>query len=204
MSTRKEHWENVFTTKDEQQVSWFQESPEPSLSLLERFCRNKNAPLIDIGAGASRLPDALVGRGHTDITLLDISSSALAISKARLAGSEEKLNYIVSDITRFKPENTWQLWHDRAVFHFLTDEDDQQAYLKVLNAATTPGAIIIFGTFGPDGPEKCSGLPVQRYSPESLSQRLGAGFELLQGLEHTHFTPGGGAQKFSFAVFRRL
>ncbi|VAW18189.1 blr0228; hypothetical protein [hydrothermal vent metagenome] len=200
---RKEHWEQVFIEKDADAVSWFQESPEPSLGLIGQFDNKPAAPLIDIGAGASLLVDKLFERGFGDITLLDISEAALAKTRARLGRLSHEINYIVTDITKWSPAHKYHLWHDRAVFHFLVTRDDQDAYIKALEKASSEGSIVIMGTFALDGPEKCSGLPVQKYSGQTLQERLGPGFELLKTLDHTHLTPAQRQQKFTFSVFKR-
>jgi len=163
-NTRKDHWERVFVEKETNAVSWFQDDPEPSLGLIRRFDKDLSAPLIDIGAGASLLADKLVDHGFSDITLLDISDAGLGKTRARLGKSSQKINYIVTDITKWAPRGQYHLWHDRAAFHFLVTRDDQDAYIKALTRATAVGAIVIMGTFALDGPDKCSGLPVQKYS----------------------------------------
>ena len=178
MGARKDHWEQIFIEKDENAVSWFQENPEPDLGLIRQFDKQLAAPLIDIGAGASLLADKLLDRGFSNITLLDISGAALAKTRARLGRLSHEINYIVTDITKWSPPEKYQLWHDRAVFHFLVTPDEQNAYIEALGKATSPGSIIIMGTFALDGPDKCSGLPVQKYSAQTLDKRLGASFEL--------------------------
>jgi len=203
LGTRKDHWEQVFIEKNENAVSWFQENPEPSLGLILQFGENPSAPLIDIGAGASKLADNLIDNGFSDISVLDISANALSKSRERLGKFSSQINYIVTDITNWTPKGKYQLWHDRAVFHFLVSQSDQNAYINALVQATTPGSIVVMGTFALNGPEKCSGLAVQQYSAQSLNERLGPGFELLKSLNHTHLTPAQREQQFTFAVFAR-
>lgn len=203
MAGAKEHWESVYRDRGEERVSWFQENPEPSLSFIKKYPDAASRGIIDIGAGASRLADALAGAGYTDITLLDISSRALEKTAKRIGGKAGGIDFIASDITAWHPKRKWGIWHDRAVFHFLTSGDDQRAYVKALREGTAPGSVIVMGTFSLEGPERCSGLPVQRYSAESLNARLGSEFELVESLPHCHVTPGGAEQNFMFAVFQR-
>lgn len=203
MSTKIDHWENVYQQKDEGALSWFQERPTPSLGLILEFNWDCNAGIIDIGAGSSRLVDALAHGGFNDITLLDISNTALAMTMTRLGKSSNNIRCILEDITNWKPQQKWKVWHDRAVFHFLTNESDRIAYINALIRATKPGSIVVLGTFALDGPDKCSGLPVRRYSAKDLVKQLGGGFNLLKTISYTHWTPDHSEQKFTFAVFRR-
>ena len=198
---RRAHWDAAYAAKAEDQVSWFQAVPARSLAMIE-----KAAPVgsvIDVGGGASRLTDALLEMGRDDITVLDISQVALDRAKARLGGKAARVGWICADVTQWKPARTWDLWHDRAVFHFLTEVDTQDAYIKALTAATHPASAIILSTFAPTGPERCSGLPVQRYSPAGLATRLGQAFVLEDQALETHVTPWGAIQDFSYAAFRR-
>ncbi len=201
--TKKDHWQQVFVEKDENAVSWFQPDPEPDFGLIRQFDKELTEPLIDIGAGASLLADKLVNYGFSKITLLDISQAGLAKTRARLGRVSHKINYIVTDIVKWSPPGKYHLWHDRAVFHFLVTQDDQNAYIEVLGKATNTGSIVIMGAFALDGPEKCSGLPVQKYSAETLAERFGSSFELLKTLDDTHLTPARREQKFTFSVFAR-
>ncbi len=203
MSIKKDHWENIYLEKDDNSVSWYQQRPTPSLELILEFNRDRAAAIIDVGAGSSRLADALALGRFSDITLLDISNAALANIRKRLCDYSDNIDYIISDITDWNPPRRWQIWHDRAVFHFLINQSEQDAYVNVLVEATSPGSIVVLGTFAPDGPEKCSGLPVQRYSAGDLKKRLGEGFDLLKTISHTHFTPAQAEQRFTFAVFQR-
>jgi len=198
---RQAHWNAAYAAKAETQVSWFQEIPARSLAMIA-----KAAPfgsVIDVGGGASRLVDALLDAGRDDLTVLDISQVALDRAKARLGGKAAKVSWICADITQWRPTRTWDVWHDRAVFHFLTDAASQGAYVKALTAATHPGSAVILSTFALTGPERCSGLPVQRYSPAGLKARLGGGFVLEDEAQETHVTPWGTTQDFSYALLRR-
>ncbi len=203
MSDNSQHWDKVFNNKDEEGLTWFQASAEPSLGLISEFATGATGGVIDVGAGVSRLADGLLETGFSDIALLDISSEALDKTSQRLGQHPAAPDFIVADLTRWQPNRKWQVWHDRAVFHFLTTQATQNAYLGALNAATNPGSIVVIGTFAPDGPQKCSGLPVQRYSPETLALRLGPDFALLKGQMHDHTTPASNIQKFAFSVLQR-
>jgi len=203
MTSRRQHWEDVYEAKRETDVSWFQPKPELSLALIREHAPEKNASVIDIGGGASSLAAALLGLGYRDLAVLDISAAALERAKANLGADAAKIEWIVADIAAWQPQRRWRVWHDRAVFHFLTDTASQDAYIRALNAATETGAIAIVSGFAPDGPEKCSGLPVVRYDAQSLSKRIGAGFELFAEQREEHHTPGGAVQKFYYAVLRK-
>jgi SAM-dependent methyltransferase len=200
---RHAHWQNVYLTKGEQQVSWTQQEPEPSLSLIEKFAGGRGAAIIDIGGGASRLVDALSHRGYRAITVLDVSEAALKAAKDRLGPDAAHVQWIAADITQWRAPAPFDIWHDRAAFHFLVEACDREAYLERLrNGVRTEGHAII-ATFALDGPEKCSGLPVQRYDPPGLSEVIGSAFELIEHHGHRHTTPWGAAQSFQFSVLRR-
>jgi SAM-dependent methyltransferase len=202
-ANRRDHWNNVFRTKRENEVSWFEESPDVSLGLIKDCGLEIGAAIIDIGGGASRLVDALVAHGYQDITVLDISEAALSVARNRLGDLAERVNWIVADITAWKPAGTYNLWHDRAAFHFLTEPEERAAYIERLMIALRPGGHIIIGTFALDGPERCSGLPVVRYNAESLGKTLGDAFEHVETRRHAHRTPMGGLQNFQFSRFLR-
>ncbi len=199
---RETHWNDVHRTKGDNDVSWFEEVPILSVELIGEHAGPDSA-IIDIGGGASRLPDALLGAGYTDVTVLDISAEALAKARERVQQAGREAEWIVSDVTRWRPERTYDLWHDRAAFHFLTDPAEQAAYRDVLAAALRGGGTAIIATFAPDGPEKCSGLPVVRHDGASIAAVLGSGFSLERELRHEHHTPWGSLQKFQFSVFRK-
>jgi SAM-dependent methyltransferase len=200
---RKSHWENVYATRRENEVSWFQENPAPSLELIDLARPTFQSAIVDIGGGASRLVDCLLDRGFTAVTVLDISAAALAAARARLGERASRVQWIVADVTRWRPAGTFDLWHDRAAFHFLTDPADRAAYVACMRKAIKPGGHVIIGTFATDGPEKCSGLPVQRYDEAGLAGELGEGFELMGSRRHEHSTPWNSTQRFLFSVFRR-
>lgn len=197
------HWDVIYQAKDDSNLTWFQERAEPSIGLIQRHAQSESASIVDIGAGSSRLVDGLLREGYSNITLVDISRSALDRTATRLGERGKQVVFIQADLTEWKPDSIADVWHDRAVFHFLTNPDDQDSYLAALDAGTTSGSIVIIGTFAPDAPENCSGLAVRRYSAEELGARLGDDFELLEKLRHVHLTPAGKEQPFTFAVFRR-
>lgn len=203
VSERQSHWQNVYLSKGEQQVSWTQFDPQPSLGLIEKYARDRGAEIVDIGGGASRLIDALVERGYRAVTVLDLSDAALQSAKARLGERGASVKWVAADVTSWQPPQPFDVWHDRAAFHFLVDAIDRTAYLDCLRTGVKPGGNAIIATFALDGPEKCSGLPVQRYSPEGLSETIGRAFELVEQQPHRHVTPWGAEQSFQFSVLRR-
>ncbi len=205
MSTaeRQAHWQNVYHTKTEDEVSWFQSSPTISLDLIRATGVSRDASIVDIGAGASRLIDALVEAGFTDLTALDLSEKALAVTKARFADRAATVDWVVADVTAWRPSGIYDVWHDRAAFHFLTDPGDQLAYANCVQQAVRPGGHVIIGTFALDGPERCSGLPVIRHDASSVGRILGNSFELAESRGQDHQTPGGTIQRFQFSRFRR-
>jgi len=198
---RQAHWQNVYRTKAETEVSWFQDSPAISLELIEASGESQDSAIIDVGGGASRLVDALVDRGYRDVTVLDLSEAALTMAKARMGEKAQSVHWIAADATAWEPSAKYDLWHDRAAFHFLTEEVDHVAYVVRLKQALRPGGSAIIASFSLQGPDKCSGLPVQRYDAASLGQALGATFKLMETREHEHRTPWGSIQKFQFSRF---
>lgn len=200
---RRAHWETVYATKAENEVSWFQDNPSPSLEAIALTGATPASAIIDIGGGASRLVDHLLALGFVDITVLDLSAAALDTAKARLGTPAAKARWLLADVTTWEPTASYDVWHDRAAFHFLTGENDRAAYAVRLDRALKPGGHAIIATFAPDGPERCSGLPVMRYDAESLGRALGREFRLLQTRRHEHATPWGSRQMFQFSVFRR-
>jgi 2-polyprenyl-3-methyl-5-hydroxy-6-metoxy-1,4-benzoquinol methylase len=200
----KVHWEGVYNSKGEHEVSWFQESPQPSIELIGLAGAKPNAAIIDIGGGASRLVDALLTQGFENLTVLDLSEAALDKARSRLGSDARSVRWIAADVTSWKPEAEYDVWHDRAAFHFLTEPDQQRAYIDRLKQALRPGGHAIIGTFALDGPEKCSGLPVARQSPETMVALLGPDFDLVDARRHEHATPWQSVQKFQFSTFRRV
>jgi trans-aconitate methyltransferase len=206
MSTknRHDHWQKVYTSKGENELSWFQENPAPSLEFIDRAGANPASAIIDIGGGASRLVDALIERGFRAITVLDLSEAALAAAKARLGDRADRVQWLASDVTTWQPPQSFDIWHDRAAFHFLAEARDRAAYLSRLRQALKPGGHAIIATFAPDGPERCSGLPVMRYDAASLAQMLGDSFALVESRSHQHITPWHSVQRFQFSMLRRV
>lgn len=204
MSDRTTHWQNVYATKGETEVSWFQASPAISLEMIRAASPDPAAAIVDIGGGASRLVDALLQGGYRNLTVLDLSANALDTAKKRIGAAASMVDWIVADATTWRPAKSWDVWHDRAAFHFLTDPRDRAAYVERLRSAVAPGGHVIIATFAPDGPEKCSGLPVQRHDSASLSAELGPEFELVETRSETHHTPWHSTQAFQFSRFRRL
>ncbi len=201
---RKEHWDVVYGEKSEAQLSWYQDDPRLSLELIEMSGATANSSVIDIGGGTSRLASSILAMGLHDITVLDLSQVALDIARNRLGQACETVKWISADITSWVPDRHYDLWHDRAVFHFLVDPAEQAAYLKSLRRGVSVGGHVIIATFAPDGPEKCSGLQVARYSPSDLSRLMQESFELIAHRHHLHQTPLGKRQSFQFSLFRRF
>lgn len=200
---RQAHWQNVYATKAEKEVSWFQENPTPSLDMIAATGISTDASIIDVGGGASRLVDSLLDKGFSRLAILDLSAKALEATKQRLGRRGDEVNWIVADVATWTPSNVYDLWHDRAAFHFLTDQADRDAYVAVLKKALRSGGHVIIATFALDGPEKCSGLPIVRYDPVNLAAAIGLEFELIDSRLHGHLTPGGGTQRFQFSRFLR-
>lgn len=200
---QKKHWEKVYAEKTPEEVSWYQSSPNLSLKMIATTQLSLTDPIIDIGCGASTLLDHLVTLGYSDITVLDISKTALSCAQKRLGEAGKNIRWEEANICAFKPQHSYILWHDRAVFHFLTDPGERAQYLQVLNSSLAPGGYVILATFALDGPEKCSGLPVQRYSSELLKQTLGGSYQPLLQDQEIHRTPAGREQKFIYTLFKK-
>jgi len=202
MLDRQSHWQNVYQTKGERDVSWFQETPTISLDLIRATGVGADAPIIDIGGGASRLADALLADGFRSVTVLDVSETALATARNRLGPTAEHILWIVADVTAWRPDKGYDVWHDRAAFHFLIEPSDRAAYAGRVREAVRPGGHVIIGTFAPDGPERCSGLPVVRHDGTSIGEVLGPFFKLIECRRHDHRTSGGSLQRFHFSRFQ--
>lgn len=202
--SRQAHWQKVYGEKAPADVSWFQADPALSLSFIRKYAAVDRA-VIDIGAGASVLADKLVEAGYDKVSLLDISSEALDVTRTRLGVRADRIaSYIASDIQAFSPVNNYQVWHDRAVLHFLTSEEDQKAYKRALDAGLVGGGYFIVGTFAIGGPEKCSGLAIRQYDETRMADFLGEGYGLVEKREELHQTPWGSEQKFAWFVYRKL
>jgi 2-polyprenyl-3-methyl-5-hydroxy-6-metoxy-1,4-benzoquinol methylase len=195
----KTHWEKVYTTKQPEAVSWYRAHLETSLALIERAAHSRSASIIDIGAGESTLADDLLARGYENITVLDVSQTALDVTKKRLGALAEQIKWVVADITQAQLEPfAYDVWHDRAVFHFLTSIEQRAAYVRKVMKVVKPGGHVIVSTFGPEGPTKCSGLEVMRYDAKSLHNEFGVRFRLVESSEELHNTPFGTTQQFLY------
>jgi len=195
----KTHWDKVYTTKEPEAVSWFRAHLETSLALIERATHSRSASIIDIGAGESTLVDDLLARGYENITILDVSQTALDVTRKRLGLLAEQVKWVVADITQVQLESfAYDVWHDRAVFHFLTSIEQRAAYVRNVAKAVKPGGHVIVSTFGPEGPTKCSGLEVMRYNAESLHGEFGPRFRLVESSKELHRTPFGTTQQFLY------
>ena len=203
---RHQHWDNVYSARTENELTWFEETPSASLELVLKDL-TAGEPFIDIGAGASRLVDALLSHGFGPLSVLDLSEAALSISQGRLGLRSQHVDWIVADITEWEPHRGYSVWHDRAVFHFLTEAEDRAAYVRALSKALNPGGKAIIATFAEDGPEQCSGLQVERYSPETLAKEINrlqpAQFNPVDTLSHVHLTPKGNEQRFQYSIFEK-
>lgn len=201
----KEHWNHVYETKASTDVSWFQEHPRQSLELIEQSGVGKDASIIDVGGGASTLVDDLIDKGYSALTILDLSEAALAVARKRLGERAQAVSWIVGDATKADlPVHAFDVWHDRAVFHFLTIEAEREAYVRTVLRTVKPGGTVIVATFAEDGPERCSGLPVMRYSPDALHAEFGVPFTLLRQEREEHHTPSGGIQRFIYCLCRKM
>jgi 2-polyprenyl-3-methyl-5-hydroxy-6-metoxy-1,4-benzoquinol methylase len=201
---QKKHWDTVYQTKDVHTVSWFQPQAQQSLDLITRVAPDRGSPIIDVGAGASVLVDDLLGAGYTDITVLDVSETALEIARARLGAGASTVKWVAADV-RDAPlaESAYQVWHDRAVFHFLTEPADRRAYVAQVERTVRPGGYVLVATFAEDGPAMCSGLPVVRYSAQSLHSEFGEDFRIVTSAHEDHHTPSGREQSFLYCLCRR-
>lgn len=203
VSNLKAHWEKVYTTKATDQVSWYRAHLEMSLSLIERAAAGLLASIIDVGGGESTLVDDMLARSYQNVTVLDISQTAIDATKKRLKELAGRVTWITADVTKADLDpNTYDVWHDRAVFHFLTSMDQRAAYVNTVRHAVKQGGHVIVGTFGPEGPTKCSGLEVMRYDAESLHDEFGARFRLVESLKELHHTPFGTTQQFLYCYCR--
>ncbi|MBT8470816.1 MAG: class I SAM-dependent methyltransferase [Myxococcales bacterium] len=203
MTDRREHWEQVYSSKAPDKHSWFQLRPEASLALIGTACSSPATRIIDIGGGTSHLVDELLAQGYQNVSVLDLAPSALEATKRRLAAQADRVHWIEADITSAPIQETFDIWHDRAVFHFLTEASDRAAYVHALKKSLEVGGYAIFATFADDGPVRCSGLPVVRYNPSSLLAELGEGFDLVDTRRELHNTPTGHGQSFVYCLFRR-
>ena len=201
---RQAHWQSVYASKSETEVSWFENIPAVSLDLIRRSGAGKDTSIIDIGGGASRLVDALVDDGYRAVSVLDLSRQALSIAQTRLGPRAAQVRWLEADVSEWEPPQQYELWHDRAAFHFLTEPDDRRAYVDRVMRGVSPNGQVIIATFALNGPDRCSGLPVIRYDADLLKSTLGDAFELAESRPHEHRTPWGSLQRFQFSRFRKL
>ena len=198
----KDHWEHVYRASGPEAKSWYQPVPEKSMAMIRRSGVPKGAPVIDVGGGASTLVDRLVGADYSDVTVLDISAAALDAARKRIGEQGDDVHWIETDLLAFEPDRRYYLWHDRAVFHFLVEPGDVDRYLGVLRTALVPKGHFVLATFGPEGPERCSNLPVHRYSLDELVFLLESGFDLVKYELEDHVTPKGVQQQFLYTLWR--
>jgi SAM-dependent methyltransferase len=197
------HWEQIYGTKAPEAVSWYRPHLEISLKLIERAAPDFSASIIDVGGGESTLVDDLLARGYKNVTVLDVSQTAIDVSRKRLGEASERVKWLVADITKTElAPHAYDVWHDRAVFHFLTAMDERTAYVRQVAHAVKPGGHVIVSTFGPEGPTKCSGLDVMRYDAESLHDQFGTRFHLVESSQELHQTPFGTTQQFLYCYCR--
>jgi SAM-dependent methyltransferase len=199
----KDHWDSIYSTKAEDEVSWFQPYPKTSMEFVQLFSLPLNANIIDIGGGDSHFVDALLDKGYTNIYLLDISANAIERAKQRLGARASKVHWIVSDITEFEPPVQFDFWHDRAAFHFLTTEDAIYKYVSIAEDAIRKDGYLVLGTFSENGPTKCSGLEIKQYSEASMSARFEVAFDRIKCIQEDHKTPFNTIQNFLFCSFKK-
>jgi SAM-dependent methyltransferase len=202
MCASADHWDRVYQGGDTER-SWYQPQAQVSLELIQASVPDRSAAVLDVGGGAATLVDDLVQVGYRDLTILDISTEGLEIARQRLGADSQSIAWVVADLTSWEPRRSYSLWHDRAVLHFMTTDDALQAYRQTLLTATTSGATVVVGVFGPEGPTTCSGLAVRRWSPEDMAQFLGSDFEVHHSRTHTHVAPSSARQQFLWTVAGR-
>jgi SAM-dependent methyltransferase len=202
MSAVGDHWEGVYTSKASTEVSWYQRSPSTSIRLITASIASTSDPVVDIGSGASLLADHLLADGLTDLTMLDVSAHALDEVRHRLGDDANGVTFVHADVLEWRPERRYMVWHDRAVFHFLTEAEKKRRYVETMRRALREDGTAVVGTFAEDGPTHCSGLPVSRYSAAELDDVFSASFTPIEHLREEHVTPDGVVQPFTWAVFR--
>ncbi len=201
---RKAHWENVYRTKDTTKVGWYQPVPETSIRLIEKLNLSASAKIIEVGSGNSNLTEFLIKKGYSEITLVDISEAALEKAKKQLGEKSKQITWLAADVATFAPPVKYDLWHDRAVFHFLTEKNDIQNYVQTAFDHVLPGGYLIIGTFSNNGPNECSGLQVHQYSKNELTETFRSKFKKTECFTENHTTPSGVSQNFLFCVFQRI
>jgi SAM-dependent methyltransferase len=200
---RKEHWESTYAARGSRELSWYQEYPAVSLAMIRKSGVDFDDPIIDVGGGASLLADCLLKKGYRNLTVLDISAAALGRGRQRLGDDASRIEWIEQDITRFTADRPFALWHDRAMFHFLTREEDRKAYVQAMRKALRPAGQAVIAAFAIDGPSKCSGLDIVQYNAAGLGKELGPDFSLLEQQQENHQTPAGKSQRFGYYRFLR-
>ncbi len=198
------HWDGVYRESDPTAVSWYEPLPKQSLELIESCQLDSKASILDVGGGASSLGARLVGLGHSDVSVADISERALAVARRQYKELTARVSWIVADLRDYDFGRRFDLWHDRAVLHFMTEDADRAGYMRTLRRSLAPQGHLVIATFGPEGPTQCSGLPVRRYGPEELAGVLGSEFDLVSSSLEDHGTPGGNRQQFLYTRFRRV
>ncbi len=201
---RKSHWESIYQTKELKDVSWYQATPQTSLNFFGEFEIPKHAKIIDVGGGDSFLVDHLLEKGYDNITVLDISEAAILRAKQRLGMAAEKVHWIVADAAHFQPSEQYDLWHDRAAFHFLTEENDISSYIKTAHQSLSVNGVLVIGTFSEEGPKKCSGIAIKQYSESNITDRFKGYFQKINCITVDHTTPSDSIQNFVFCSFRKL
>jgi SAM-dependent methyltransferase len=202
-ASTKAHWERVYRTSGVRDVSWYQPEPEVSLELIDELGVGRDDAILDVGGGGSSLAARLLARGFSDITVLDVSSRALELAREDLGAEAARVHWIARDLLRWSPQRRYDLWHDRAVLHFLVEGAERERYLETLRSATRGGAKVVIGTFAADGPARCSGLPVARYDIDGLASAVGDAFVTRTTRREEHRTPGGSVQPFTWVAFER-
>ena len=200
---RKEHWDGIYSSKKTEELSWYQPDPIEPLHLFNNLQLQKSANIIDIGGGDSLFVDALLQRGYSNISVLDISQKSIERAKLRLGKLAEKVKWIVADASQFIPDEKYDFWHDRAAFHFLTEPAEISGYLNALDKGLHPNGMLFIGTFSTHGPTQCSGINIRQYSQDSMAKQLGPGYQNLECLETGHKTPSGSIQNFIFCSYRK-
>lgn len=203
MKDLKSHWEHIYSKKEFEETSWFQENPEISLNIIQSLGLSKEAPIIDIGGGNSYLIDHLLELGYENVSVLDISETALEKAKTRLGEKAQNVNWISSDVTKHTFEKTYEVWHDRAAFHFLTEDTQVENYISKLKSSLKSGGYFILGTFSENGPSKCSGIEVKKYASDEMKQLFEKDFEIVRLENLDHKTPWDAVQNFTFGLFRK-
>jgi 2-polyprenyl-3-methyl-5-hydroxy-6-metoxy-1,4-benzoquinol methylase len=202
MFDKKQHWENIYSTKQLEQLSWYEQKPSISLAFLKNLRIAKNAKIIDIGGGETLFADSLLELGYQDITILDISEKSIEKAKLRLKEKSNQINWIIADATQFVPNQAYDFWHDRAAFHFLTDEQDTQKYIQTIKNGLSVNGRLVVGTFSDNGPEKCSGIAIKQYSEQNLTIRFNEYFQKIKCIKTEHITPSKTIQNFVFCSFK--